>query len=466
MTTKPSTIRDIKQNSDILNVIFDFAGKWNTQIPCVSRAWKGGFEKHLFTLWHTLENISDPDLHNKVRLAKERNAPGASLRMLFKDVREQLRETLPPPSEEPVVVAPPLPSDFKSLVKRTMCACSCCFAKREEPRNRVTTQPVGVQGIVSFFVEKQKAINNYNYNLIDSRPYPDRSMNAVVNIDIKLFINGWKYDKGLFLDYTQLTELPVLIAKMRVKALALNNTYLCTLPLEIMENLFLRRISLDHAVYHKLPKKLRGHLERQVSLGRCKFENHREANTYWLKYAQTRPMALYQSGGVVSPYQNRPGVISIAATEPMGPTLFYDEMSYHAVSPLGKFYQAAYENKPIKEMEELFNRLPENYRKGFLLRVIFVSNSSLSFRDTGLICKTVSDLMNTHVESDSEGLFAIVRQLGKNQSPKDPFWSDDDGDWGKTHCLVNKGRLADALMYLESGAPIPSKPLDDEKKSD
>lgn len=385
MSAKPTTIRDIKQNSDILNIIFDFAGKWNTPIPSVCKAWKGGFEKYLFAQWKVLEKVAGPDLLRKMRDVKECNSPRVPIR-LFQDLHSLLKE-----------IDPPADTDFnlKNIAKGVMGFGRLFFAKKE-------------RGIVaSIFLARQKAADNHNrgqllahlQKLGQSRPTTFPALVGLRNLV------DYKGDERLYLCKTKLTELPAFIANKNVVNLSIHeNPYLLSLPIEIMDNQRLEDLTLDLDLYERLPTEVRDHFEFMEKLDKIKIESTPMTSGVSYRFI------------AVDIRETHWTAINIRTIR-LSRSIFYKELSYPAQSTLGQLYQLAYmqRNTPLcREFE-----------------------------------KAIVDSFTSLSRDQQYKVYGIVRSLAKNQGTPDAFWNELEDNWGRNHVLLNKGRLADALMYLE-----------------
>lgn len=464
-------------SDDALQIVFDFASVG--QLAAVCKKWKSIYETHLFTQWHALEGTANPELRYKMGLAIDRSGP-TTIPRRFQDLSALLEEVSPNRDQARIILrnAPTPSSGFKNEIQKAMSVCCSCFAPTrpllQQPHHESSPpKKVVAKGIVPTLLEKQEIITRYNRERLGdvNRQLEEKFSEGALK-NIKKLVDSWSKTHGLFLNHLGLTEFPISWAKFPLKALSMwDNPRLCRLPIRIMENLFLRRLCLDNALYRKLPVNLRNHIEKQVRLERCKFENEQEASLGWDAYDHgVHHLRRFGQTPVTSPLAKQNyGVVSIAMKEHRGPTLFYDEMCYKPVSALGVLYQAAYQEKPASEIMKLYANLSQDDKMHFSTLYMRGQNNYwglLFFDDMGLLCRFINRILVEKANEDNQELFAIVRKLGENQSPKDPFWAKDDADWGKTHCLVNKGRLADAIMYLETGEPIPSASLDDEKKKD
>lgn len=460
MTT---TIRDIKQNTDILSIVFDFAGNWNNRLPFVSKAWKLSFEKHLFTQWKALEKCAGPDLLCKIKIVDECNS-GRVVRKKFIDLRSLLKERLFPS-----------PKPAFSLIDRVQ----RFFITKEIPEKGIVHEILQLQKKIERENGKKSLLDNIS-QLTGSRMTGSQikafgsatTLHEVARIyseyalaNINAIINRWQTDHALFIfEPDDLTELPVALIKAPLKALWItDNSLIPSIPEQISENLFLQRLCLDVHLYETLPVTIREYLEKQVRLGRCEFESSRLASRSWAKYS-----VAFGSGSFLydrsfgSPFQEYARKsISITVKEDFGPTLFYNELCYRAESPLGRLYQAAYREEPLEELRRTFDILTASDQ----LKLYSIMNglaeallSSLDdphgyslesyLREPGSVCKAVNRMLHLMLPGPGPSkLCEIISQLGKSHN--DPFWTEDDPKWGDTHCNVNKGRLADALMYLE-----------------
>lgn len=243
-TRRISQVDQILTNRDLLNVIFNFAGDWNSAVPLVSRIWHEAFQKNLSVQWQLLEKTAGPELMRKMRTVKECNGDKTAPRILFKDLYELLKE-IAPPREEP---------------RLTWIA---AFAARIFVKNQAN------KGIISEVFKKQKAANVYNeervLHAISTQYY--RSFKTIWDASLKINLSN------LDLSQAGITELPAAVLSVSLRYLHIHgNHYLNTLPLEIMEIPTLESLCLDPKLFEKLPDKMARHLERKASLGQIHIE--------------------------------------------------------------------------------------------------------------------------------------------------------------------------------------------------
>lgn len=429
MSSKITSVSDIKNSSDVLKLIFDCAGNWNTQLACVSKTWKGVFEKHLFTEWQALEKVAGPDLLRKMRDVKQCNSRKAPVGRLFCDLKTLLKEIAPP--TDPVGLA--------SSLNKWIAAGRQFFAKK------VTAAPE--HGIVPTFLKGQQTSDAYNREKL-LLGLKNRGED-LVNLD------DFKGSYYLGLEGLRLTEFHLAIAKKSVVHLRLNqNPYLRSLPIEIMDNQELKILVIEPNLFGQLQGKIRDHLEIMERLGRI------------LIWSEEKVLHVFDRE-FYSASERKSGRIAIII-QAMGrqPSLFYKELTFVSRSALGKLYQAAYQQKSKEEVSALFADLSESDKKSIQYYIWYLNGSPKdvgenwgfehAFDDVILLCKAADRTICDRLLSLSEGkrnqIYGIIHRLAKDQNPPDAFWSERDSDWGRTNTLANLGRLADALMYLDKEA--------------
>lgn len=407
--------------NDTLSLTFEYAHNWNSAIPRVSKQWRDAFyEINLPSLWQDLLKKATPELLKKIKMVSECNSQQVKHIKLFQELSILLKQIAPPSNEFRL--------EHAQSARRSNNLFNAVFGGRaryqgllEAPAS-ACPQEYPAKGLVRSMLKRQKAADNYN------------SRRA-------------RIERLGFLKFDRPTEIPVLAMK-DLKLYPLlndqpeNNIHkfleiiaredLLYFPIELMENDALVSFVFSANLFEKMPLQLRKYIEKQEALGNIR------------KTGRTK--------------------ISITS-QYMGISLFQYDRPYPAQSPLGRLFQAAYQELSREEIQELINALSPRER-GCLLQYKDETHSAKrpldkhwedffpSYMDLCKAAKSTVKYFYTCYRRPEEDLklcriFFQLAGMETIENIQDPRWAK----WNQI-AYSNTARLADAFMYHEANSSL------------